>query len=112
MSAQGKRAYGFCDRTGFRYLLKDLVPQIENRRNNGMLVGRDMLDIDNEQLRLNEINASEDISLKNPRPDRELTETRALWAWNPVGGGSTHYGSRTVGLDVSGAVGKVTVELG
>lgn len=112
LSAQGKKAYGFCDRSGFRYPLKDLVPQIENRRRNGMMVGRDMLDIDHEQLRLDEVNASEDISLKDPRPDRELTETRSLWAWDPVGGGVTYFGSSTVGLDMSGVVGQVTVELG
>tara|TARA_R110000803_G_scaffold163354_1_gene226981 strand:- start:1170 stop:1508 length:339 start_codon:yes stop_codon:yes gene_type:complete len=110
MSAIGKKAYGFCDRTGFRYELKDLVPQIENRRKNGMLVGRDMLDIDQEQLRLSEVNASEDVSLKDPRPDRTLIETRALWAWNPVGGGLTASGSSTVGLDMSGVAGRVTVE--
>lgn len=112
MSARGKKAFGFCDRTSKRYPLEDLVPQYENRRPNGMLVGKDMLDIDHEQLRLDQVNASEDISLKDPRPDRDLVETRALWAWNPVGGGDTAFGSSTVGLDMSGRVGQVTVETG
>jgi hypothetical protein len=74
-----------------------------------MRVGRDMLDIDHEQWKIGEVDVSEDISLRDPRPDRDLVETRALWAWNPVGGGSTYYGSRTVGLDMSGEAGQVTV---
>ena len=37
--ANGKKAFGMCDRTGFRYNLRDLVPQIEDGRPNGMLVG-------------------------------------------------------------------------
>ena len=36
--AKGKRAFGFCDRTGFRYPLRDLVRQIEDGRWNGLLV--------------------------------------------------------------------------
>lgn len=110
MSAAGKKAYGFSDRSGFRYPLAELVDQYENRRPTGMKVGKDELDIDHEQLRLNEVNAAEDISLKDPRPDRDLGETRALWAWNPVGGGVTQFGSSTVGLDMSGVAGRVTVE--
>ena len=42
--ARGKRAFGFCDRTGFRYNLRDLVRQIEDGRWNGLLVGRDVVD--------------------------------------------------------------------
>jgi hypothetical protein len=38
-----------------------------------------------------------------------LTESRALAAWNPVGGGSELYGTETLGLDIKGEVGKVTV---
>lgn len=109
MSA-GKKAYGFSDRSGFRYPLNELVDQFENKRPTGMKVGMDELDIDHEQLRLNEVSGSEDVSLKDPRPDRELSQTRSLWAWNPVGGGVTQFGSSTVGLDMSAVVGRVTVE--
>ena len=48
----GKKAYGFCDKTGFRYDLKDLVRQFENLRPNGFLVGKDVVDIDHEQLQI------------------------------------------------------------
>ena len=110
--AAGKKAFGFSDRSGFRYPLNEMVEQYENKRPTGLLVGQDEVDIDHEQLRLNEVNAAEDISLKDPRPDRDLEATRALWAWNPVGGGVTQFGSRTVGLNMSGVVGRVTVETG
>lgn len=111
MSVEGKYAYGYCDRTGFRYPKKDLVRQIENRRWNGLLVGRDVLDEDQPQLQLDKVNASDDQSLRNPRPDNSLLESRSLSAWNPVGGGVTEFGSRTVGLDMEGRVGQVTVEI-
>ena len=48
--AKGKHAYGFCDRTGFRYPIRDLVRQIEDGRWNGLLVGRDVVDQDQPQL--------------------------------------------------------------
>jgi len=108
--AKGSKAFGYCDRTGFRYPLKDLVPQYKNRVPTGLLVGRDMVDIDHPQLRLGEVDANDPQSLRNPRPDQSLTESRALWAWNPVGGGITELGSRTLGLDMSCVMGSVTIE--
>ena len=107
--AKGSKAYGYCDRTGFRYPLKDLVRQFENRRPNGMLVGRDVVDIDHEQLQIGQVDSSDPQTLKNPRPDKELVESRALFAFDPVGGGVTVFGSRTLGLDVTAAVGRVSI---
>lgn len=109
MSTKGKHAYGFCDRTGFRYSLKDLIPQFRNRKPTGLLVGRDVLDIDHEQFRIGDIEPGDDQSLCDARPDVNLPASRALSAWNPVGGGVTEMGARTVGLDMSLKVGKVTV---
>ena len=43
--ASGKFAYGYCDRTGFRYPLKDLIEEIEQGRPTGLRVGRDMVDL-------------------------------------------------------------------
>jgi hypothetical protein len=77
--AEGKYAFGFCDLTGFRYPKKDLVPQIVNQRPTGLLVGR------------------------------AQAESRQMFAFNPVGGGITELGSRTVGLDIEAQVGHVTV---
>ena len=44
--AAGKYAFGFCDKTGFRYPLKDLVPEFKNGVKTGFLVGRDVVDPD------------------------------------------------------------------
>jgi hypothetical protein len=98
--AKGSKAFGFCDRSGFRYPLKDLVPQYENQRPNGLLVGKDMLDIDHEQLQLGKVDASDPQTLENPRPDKELAESRRLHSWNPVG---------AVGLGMTGHVGQVKI---
>ena len=108
-ASRGKRAFGFCDRTGFRYKLTDLVPQIENQRPTGLLVGRDVVDVDQPQLQLGRIAFTDNEALRNPRPDRALDESRALFAFNPVGGGVTELGSFTVGLDIQGNLGEIEV---
>lgn len=110
--AAGKKAFGFCDRTGFRYPLKDLVPQIENGRPNGLLVGRDVLDEDQPQLQLGRLKMDDPQALRDPRPDTGEAESRRLYAFDPVGGGNSALGSRTVGLDITAQVGKVTVSTG
>ena len=93
-------AFGFCDRTGFRYLLKDLVPQYVDGKNTGLLVGKDMVDIDHEQWKLKDVEANDRQTLENPRPDTTLAESRALFSWNPVGVGN---------VEMYGRVGRVTV---
>jgi len=105
--AKGKHAISVCDRSGFEYPLSELVEQYENQQPTGLMVGRDMLDEDHPQWQVGALDASDDQSLKNPRPERDMG--RRLFAWNPVGGGVTEMGSRTVGLDMSGHVGRVTV---
>tara|TARA_R100000742_G_C4252920_1_gene71059 strand:- start:23 stop:367 length:345 start_codon:yes stop_codon:yes gene_type:complete len=107
--ASGKNAFGFCDRTGFRYPKHQLVKQIENQRPNGLLVGYDVVDKDQPQLQLGKLNMDDPQAIRDARPDKSLTESRSLAAWNPVGGGSDLYGTETLGLDIKGEVGKVTV---
>ena len=109
MYAKGKYSYGFSDRSGRRYPLKDLVRQFENLRPNGLLVGKDEVDIDHEQLQIGRVRANDPQTLQNPRPDRDLESSRSLPAWNPVGGGVTEFGSRTVGLDLLIRTGRVSV---
>lgn len=105
------RAFGFCDRTGFRYDLEDLREQFINGQPSGLMVGKDQLDIDHEQWRLDEIEANDDINLENPRPDASQAESRAMTAFDPVGGGVSEFGSRTVGLDTYAIGGNVTIEV-
>lgn len=107
--AAGKYAFGYCDLTGFRYPKKDLIPQIVNQRPTGLLVGRDVWDPDQPQLQLGKVRTNDPQALRNPRPDQSQEESRRLFAFNPVGGGNTALGSRTVGLDIEAQAGQVTV---
>ncbi len=108
--AAGKYAFGYCDRTGFRYPIKDLVPQIVNQRPTGLRVGKDVVDPDQPQLQLGKLSLNDPMALRNPRPDTAgLVESRKFFAFDPVGGGVTSLGSRTVGLDIEAEVGRVTV---
>jgi len=47
--ANGKHAFGFCDRTGFRYKLSDLKPEFRAGVKTGLLVGKDVWDKDQPQ---------------------------------------------------------------
>jgi len=107
--ARGKYAFVFCDVTGFRYALKDLVPLIRDGRDTGFRVGFDVLDKDNPQYELGRMKMSDPQALRNPRPDTSLEASRILGSFDPVGGGVTELGSRTVGLDITGEIGRVTV---
>ena len=107
--ASGKHAFGYCDLTGFRYPLKDLVPQIVNGKPTGLLFGKDVVSPDQPQLKLGEIRTDDPQALRNPRPDRGLAASRRFSAFNPIGGGITELGSSTLGLDMFGKVGKLTV---
>lgn len=83
--AKGKYAFGFCDKTGFRYPLKDLVPEYSNGVKTGFLVGRDVVDPDQPQNFLGRVKINDPQSLQNPRPDTSQQESRALFGFNPVG---------------------------
>ena len=97
---KGKYAFGYCDLTGFRYPLKDLVPEIVNQRPTGFLVGKDVVDPDQPQLQLGKLKLDDPRALRNPRPDRGLDDSRILASFNPVG---------QVGLGATGHVGIATV---
>jgi hypothetical protein len=82
--ARGKYAFGYCDKTGFRYPLSDLVPEFNNGVRTGFLVGRDVVDPDQPQNFLGRLKIFDPQSLRNPRPDTSLQESRGLFGWNPV----------------------------
>ncbi len=81
--ASGKHAYGICDRTGFRYPLKDLVWEFQDGHRTGFRVGKDVVDPDQPQNFLGRIRVNDPQSLLDPRPDYE--PGRGLSGWNPVG---------------------------
>ena len=105
--AKGKYAFGFCDRTGFRYKLKDLVPQIKAGRMTGLRVGKDMLDEDQPQNFLGRLGSYGDPeALRDPRPDISQDTSRRLFAFDPVGSGNADGSGNLV---AHGKVGIVTV---
>ena len=105
--ANGKYAFGFCDRTGFRYKLKELVPQVRAGRMTGLMVGRDMLDKDQPQNFLGRLGDYTDPeALRDPRPDTTEDTSRKLFAFNPVGSGN---GGGAGNLVASGRTGTVKV---
>ena len=121
--AKAKYAFGFCDKTGFRYPLKDLVPEYNNGVKTGFLVGKDVVDPDQPQNFLGRLKINDPQSLRDPRPDRALLESRALYGFNPVGSQGTLMtasvgrvsvtttGVETVtGASATGSVGSVTID--
>lgn len=83
--SSGRNAHGFCDRTGFRYPLKDLVYEVVNGKRTGLRVGRDVVDPDHPQLRLGKVRVDDPKPLRDPRPDPALAASRVIWSWNPAG---------------------------
>ena len=68
--ASGKHSHALCDRCGQRYKYKQLKPEIENKRPNGLRVCPTCLDADHPQLQLGRKKIVDPQALKDPRPDR------------------------------------------
>jgi hypothetical protein len=108
--AKGKHAFGFCDRTGFRYPLKDLVPEYRNGVKTGFLVGRDVVDPDQPQNFLGRLKINDPQSLRKPRPQTDLEASRRLFGWNPIGGWNSAYGESSLNnMVLKGKIGKLTI---
>lgn len=82
--AKGSKAFGFCDKTGFRYPLRDLVYEYQNGQRTGYRVGRDVVDPDQPQNFLGRVKVNDPQSLYDPRPDTSQAEANAIWGWNPI----------------------------
>jgi hypothetical protein len=80
--ATGKHAFGFCDRSGFRYPLSELVDEYVNGSKTGLRIGKDIAEADHPQNFIGRVNSSDSISLDDPRPD--LTK-ESLHGFDPVG---------------------------
>jgi len=83
-TARSKYAFGFCDRTGFRYPLNELVDEFKNGVKTGLRVGRDVADGDHPQNFLGRVRIFDPQSLAHARPDRSLEESRQLFGFSPV----------------------------
>ena len=66
--AKGKKAFGFCDRCGFRYDLKDLKSETVNLVSTNLLVCEECWDPDHPQNMLGRIRYDDPQALRNPRP--------------------------------------------
>ena len=98
--AKGKYAFGFCDKTGFRYPLHELKEEYNNGAPTGFLVGPDVWDGDQPQNFLGRLKIFDPQSLRNPRPDR-FEDSRGIFGFNPVGGN----------IEITGFVGTVTLDI-
>tara|TARA_A100001515_G_C4585104_1_gene214214 strand:- start:72 stop:947 length:876 start_codon:yes stop_codon:yes gene_type:complete len=90
----GKYAYGICDKTGFRYPIKELVFEMRNGVRTGLKVGYDVVDPDHPQNFLGKFKVDDSQSLLDARPDRTEPEAERLLNPNPY----THSGSGVINV--------------
>lgn len=108
--AKGKYAYGICDRTGFRYKLNDLRNQIVDQRRSGIMVGKDVMDKDQPQYQIGRLRINDPQAIRHPRPQTDLKASRGLYAWNPIGGWNSAYGTSNLNnMVLKGNIGKIKV---
>jgi|TARA_R100000426_G_C4776832_1_gene93110 hypothetical protein len=98
--ASGKRAYGICDITGFRYRLRDMKKTWD-----GLLVGPDQFDPKHPQLQRRSI-PDDPQAIRNARPDVKEDNTVFL-VYTNVGDGIL--GTKLDTFSVSANLGEVTV---
>lgn len=82
--AKGRRAFGFCDRCGFRADLAKLYFQPIKGRNTNLKVCRECLDKDHPQLFLGMFPVNDPQALRDPRPDTAKVVSEALFGWQDV----------------------------
>lgn len=104
----GKHAWGICDRTGFRYPLKDLVWEYSDGTKTGLRVGRDVVDPDHPQNDVGRIRTDDPKPLKHPRPDPYVADNRKAITNNTA---PVVTGTGTVGLQLNCSQGTWTGEV-
>jgi len=84
MSGLRKKAFGFCNRGGFRYKLSEFKTEVVNFAGTGLMVCPYCWDDDHPQNHLGTLKSGDSQSLKDPRPDRGLEDSRTIIssAWN------------------------------
>ena len=76
--AAGKKAFGFCQRCGFRYDLRKLKAQTIKQKTTALRVCPECLDEDHPQLMLGTFPIDDPQALRNPRPDPALADSRVI----------------------------------
>lgn len=109
--ASGKKAFGYCDRCGQRYLLKRMAFQTIKQKITALFVCPECLDIDHPQLMLGTFPVFDPQAIRNARPEPTLIVSRDYsWGWNPVGGGDSASGTPN-NLTATTDVGNVIVSI-
>jgi hypothetical protein len=93
----------------FAYKLNTLKYEIVDSKRNGLRVCNECFDQDQPQLKLGRVNTSDNQSLYNARVDTGEAESTRIFAFDPIGGGVTEFGSSTMGLDIKANIGTITV---
>ena len=121
--AAGKKAFGFCDRCGFRAKLAEMKPEVVKQKVINNLVCRECWSPDHPQLMLGTYPVYDPQALRTPRPDTTYVQSGVLpdgslgegsrqiqWGWAPVGGGNSAVNPLTPNaLLAHGQVGTVDV---
>jgi len=76
MSQSIKEPFGFCDRCGFRYRLRELRQEVENYAVTGIRTCPVCWDPDQPQNHLGTLFSGENQAIRHPRPDIGQTESR------------------------------------
>lgn len=83
--AQGKHAFGFCDRCGFRYELAELKKETIKGVTRNLKVCPECWNVDHPQNFLGMLKVDDPQSLREPRPDMNLDRDNGFFGWSPVG---------------------------
>ena len=98
--AQGKHAYGFCERCSFRYPLRELRAETFKNHNQNNRVCPECWDEDHPQDWIGTIKINDPQSLRRPAVDIGLEDSYGFFGWAPVGNPLNY---------ISVAVGRVVV---
>lgn len=74
--AAGKHAYGFCDRCDFRVKLSKMRKLVINEQTTNIKVCPTCWEPDQPQLRIGRVDTTDPQSLREPRPDTSLANSR------------------------------------
>lgn len=124
--ANGAKAWGVCDRCGFRFDLKKLKNEVVKTKQTQIRSCPACWSPDHPQLQLGMYPVSDPIAIRDPRPDTNTWYASGVntngypsegsrvieWGWNPVGGSRSFDAALTPNaLAPRGLVGTVTVSV-
>ena len=104
---RGRRAYGFCDRCGFRYDLAELQYEVVKLKKTGLRVCPTCFDPDHPQLQLGMYPVIDPQALREPRVDVNQNVERTLYV--QLGAPVPATIGTTVGCPVGALVGNVSI---